>query len=88
SGIVPNLIDLPMKYDVLEIAENSGVIFQDPDSQFCMPQVNEELAFILENQQIPRQDMDARIQQALQYVGLDVNPKQRIHQLSGGMKQK
>ncbi|EGQ1306463.1 ABC transporter ATP-binding protein [Staphylococcus pseudintermedius] len=88
SGIVPNLIDLPMKYDALEIAENSGVIFQDPDSQFCMPQVNEELAFILENQQIPRHDMDSRIHEALNHVGLDVNPKQRIHQLSGGMKQK
>lgn len=88
SGIVPHLIDLPMKYDELEISQNAGVIFQDPDSQFCMPQVNEELAFILENQQIPRQDMDVRIQQALKYVGLDVNPKQRIHQLSGGMKQK
>ncbi|HHU6750650.1 TPA: ABC transporter ATP-binding protein [Staphylococcus pseudintermedius] len=88
SGIVPNLIDLPMKYDALEIADNSGVIFQDPDSQFCMPQVNEELAFILENQQIPRHDMDSRIHEALNYVSLDVNPKQRIHQLSGGMKQK
>lgn len=34
SGIVPNLIDLPMKYDALEIAENSGVIFQDPIRSF------------------------------------------------------
>lgn len=53
-----------------------------------MPQVNEELAFILENQQIPRHDMDSRIHEALNHVGLDVNLKQRIHQLSGGMKQK
>ncbi|MDR5602490.1 ABC transporter ATP-binding protein [Staphylococcus coagulans] len=88
SGIVPNLIDLPMKYDELEIAEHSGVIFQDPDSQFCMPQVNEELAFILENQQVPRHEMDAQIQWALKQVGLDINPKQLIHHLSGGMKQK
>ena len=37
SGIVPNLIELPMKYDELEIDRQSGVIFQDPDTQFCMP---------------------------------------------------
>ena len=88
SGIVPDLIDLPMKYDALEVAHNAGVIFQDPDSQFCMPQVNEELAFILENQQLPREEMDSRIAEVLQKVSLDVHPKHAINQLSGGMKQK
>ncbi|REI31640.1 ABC transporter ATP-binding protein [Staphylococcus felis] len=88
SGIVPHLIDLPMKYDELHISKQSGVIFQDPDSQFCMPQVNEELAFILENRQVARQEMDHLINEALQRVQLDVNPKQNINQLSGGMKQK
>lgn len=88
SGIVPDLIDLPMKYDELEVAYHAGVIFQDPDSQFCMPQVNEELAFILENQQVPQEEMDERIHDALKKVQLDVNPKQSINQLSGGMKQK
>ncbi|MDO5375834.1 MAG: ATP-binding cassette domain-containing protein [Staphylococcus rostri] len=88
SGIVPDLIDLPMKYDALEVAHNAGVIFQDPDSQFCMPQVNEELAFILENQQVPREEMDDLIAEALKKVNLDVNPKHSINQLSGGMKQK
>ena len=29
SGIVPNLIELPMKYDELNIDHDSGVIFQD-----------------------------------------------------------
>ena len=64
SGIVPNLIELPMKYDDLEVDLNSGVIFQDPDTQFCMPKVYEELAFVLENKQVPRKDMDALIQKA------------------------
>ncbi len=31
SGIVPNLIELPMKYDELIVDPLSGVIFQDPD---------------------------------------------------------
>ena len=88
SGIVPNLIDLPIKYDELIIDNSSSVIFQDPDSQFCMPKVDEELAFVLENQQIPRHEMDERIDHALKAVDLKVDKNQYINQLSGGMKQK
>ncbi|MEB6169794.1 energy-coupling factor ABC transporter ATP-binding protein [Staphylococcus pseudoxylosus] len=88
SGIVPNLIDLPIKYDELIIDDSSSVIFQDPDSQFCMPKVDEELAFVLENQQIPRHEMDERIDHALKAVDLKVDKNQYINQLSGGMKQK
>ncbi|MCE4956548.1 ABC transporter ATP-binding protein [Macrococcoides caseolyticum] len=88
SGIVPNLIDLPMKYDALHIHEDSSVIFQDPDSQFCMPKVYEELAFILENRHVDRELMDSLIRKALQQVGLEVDKEQLINQLSGGMKQK
>lgn len=88
SGIVPDLIELPLKYDKLDRDFNSGVIFQDPDTQFCMPKVYEELAFILENRQVPRQEMDNQITQALRSVGLAVDEDQYVNQLSGGMKQK
>lgn len=88
SGIVPNLIEFPMKYDELEVDLNSGVIFQDPDTQFCMPKVYEELAFVLENRQVPRKEMDQLILDALASVDLDVGPKQTVQKLSGGMKQK
>lgn len=88
SGIVPNLIELPMKYDELIIDSLSGVIFQDPDSQFCMPKVYEELAFVLENRQVPRQDMDELIIEALNMVNLNVTSATYVKDLSGGMKQK
>jgi energy-coupling factor transporter ATP-binding protein EcfA2 len=88
SGIVPDLIELPLKYDQLDRDLNSGVIFQDPDTQFCMPKVYEELAFILENRQVPRDQMDEEILKALQSVGLSVDKDQYVNQLSGGMKQK
>ena len=88
SGIVPELVDLPMKYDELHIDKDCGVIFQDPDTQFCMPKVYEELAFVLENLQVPREEMDERIDNALAAVDLDVDKNQYINQLSGGMKQK
>ncbi|RIP35682.1 ABC transporter ATP-binding protein [Staphylococcus gallinarum] len=88
SGIVPELVDLPMKYDELHIDKDCGVIFQDPDTQFCMPKVYEELAFVLENLQVPRAEMDKRIEGALAAVDLNVDKNQYINQLSGGMKQK
>lgn len=34
SGIVPNLIELPMKYDALEVDLNSGVIFKTQTHNF------------------------------------------------------
>ncbi|MGT2610044.1 ATP-binding cassette domain-containing protein [Staphylococcus aureus] len=49
SGIVPNLIELPMKYDELIVDPLSGVIKTLIAS--CMPKVYEELAFVLENRQ-------------------------------------
>ena len=88
SGIVPNLIELPMKYDELNIDHDSGVIFQDPDNQFCMPKVYEELAFVLENRNIPRSEMDQEIEDALKSVDLNVTHKTYVNNLSGGMKQK
>ncbi len=77
-----------MKYDELIVDPLSGVIFQDPDSQFYMPKVYEELAFVLENRQLPREDMDALIINALNMVNLNVTPETYIKDLSGGMKQK
>ena len=88
SGIVPNLIELPMKYDELHIDRQSGVIFQDPDTQFCMPKVYEELAFVLENRKIPRSEMDNEIKKALESVNLKVSDQTYVNHLSGGMKQK
>ena len=77
-----------MKYDELIVEPLSGVIFQDPDSQFCMPKVYEELAFVLENRQVPREDMDALIINAFKYGQFKCYPETYIKDLSGGMKQK
>jgi energy-coupling factor transport system ATP-binding protein len=65
-----------------------GTVFQDPESQFCMRTVEEELAFGLENRCIPREDMDRRIDLALSEAGLSAWRKESIHRLSGGTKQK
>lgn len=43
---------------------------------------------MLENQQVPQEEMHNRINEALNTVGLNVDTNQYINELSGGMKQK
>ncbi|RLQ93222.1 ABC transporter ATP-binding protein [Falsibacillus albus] len=89
SGIVPEFHEMPMKAEKVKCPESWGYIFQDPDAQFCMPYVDEELAFVLENLQVPREQMEARILELLRMVGLNLEDSHtEIQTLSGGMKQR
>ncbi|MGP4041235.1 ABC transporter ATP-binding protein [Gracilibacillus sp. D59] len=89
AGLIPDVIEMPLKADKQQISESYGMVFQDPDAQFCMPYVDEEIAFVLENRNTPRQDMDDLICQYLTQVGLQLDDYHvSIQQLSGGMKQR
>ncbi len=65
-----------------------GIVFQDPDAQFCLLTVEEEVAFGLENLAVPPGDMDGRIGEALAAVGLASRRRERVDRLSGGQKQR
>ncbi len=71
-----------------EINARVATVFQDPDSQFCMPTVEEEMAFTLENLHVPRAEMEQRITEALQVTQLTQLRHAVIQTLSGGMKQR
>lgn len=71
-----------------EINKEIGVVFQDPESQFCMVTVENELAFTLENLKTPREEMTGKIDDMLSAVGLTEEKHRAIHELSGGNKQK
>lgn len=71
-----------------EVSQFVATVFQDPDSQFCMPTVEEELAFTLENRSIPRNEMDEQISCILQETGLTPFRHRVIQTLSGGEKQR
>ncbi|MCA0987772.1 ABC transporter ATP-binding protein [Guptibacillus algicola] len=89
SGLIPSAVPVPMKVEENVIAESAGYVFQDPDAQFCMPYVDEEMAFVLENRGISREDMDGLIQMYLHKVGLHFeNAHVEISSLSQGMKQR
>lgn len=92
DGIVTGSIHLFGKdaeaYAPGEINHRVATVFQDPDSQFCMPTVEEELAFTLENLQVSRKNMHKRIDEVLEMTNLSALRHRVIQSLSGGMKQR
>ncbi|MFS0659256.1 ABC transporter ATP-binding protein [Niallia alba] len=87
AGIIPEHIEASVSGEVIR-KKRVGVLFQNPDTQFCMEHVEEEIAFSLENRKVPRAEMDAIILELLQTVGLTIEPHTPIANLSGGMKQR
>ncbi|MFS1514331.1 ABC transporter ATP-binding protein [Chengkuizengella sp. SCS-71B] len=89
SGLIPNSIEVPIKADHITIPDSWGYVFQDPDTQFCMPYVDEEIAFVLENLQVSRNEMPEEIRKYVDMVGLNLdNLHTPVQTLSGGMKQR
>ena len=74
--------------DVSERTAQIGIVFQDPEAQFCMLTVEDEVAFGLENLAIPRSEMGGRIRESLELVGLGERRRERVDRLSGGQKQR
>ncbi|WML48293.1 ABC transporter ATP-binding protein [Neobacillus sp. PS3-34] len=87
AGIIPEHMEAEVNGEVF-LCKDVGVISQDPDTQFCMLHVDEEIAFSLENRSIPRSDMDKLISDLMDKVGLKIDKKTPIETLSGGMKQR
>lgn len=89
AGIIPGIVEVPMRCSEQLLPTSWAILFQDPDAQFCMPYMDEELAFVLENKGVAREEMLPRIHEALKKVGLDA---EEIHvpigSLSQGMKQR
>lgn len=68
-------------------AQTVGYVAQDPQTQPVMATVIEELAFPLENIGCPSNEIERRITELANFLGLDQNLDRQIHQLSGGQLQ-
>lgn len=93
AGCIPESIEAEVTGDIhfrSDVCERGriGYVFQDPETQFCMTQVDDEIAFGLENMKTARIDMQSKILRALRQVGLDVDLVAHHQDFSGGMKQK
>lgn len=65
-----------------------GVMFQNPDLQFCMDTVENELLFCLGNLNTPREKMMDIVNDALEFCGILHLRNRLLQSLSGGEKQK
>ncbi|HLA81949.1 MAG TPA: ABC transporter ATP-binding protein, partial [Thermoleophilia bacterium] len=70
------------------LAQETGLVFQDPDAQFCTLTVEEEIAFGLENLKRTPEDIERAIDRALDDVGLPGYRSRQLETLSGGEKQR
>jgi len=73
---------------VWQVREQIGMIFQNPDNQFVGATVEDDVAFGLENRQLPRAEMLPRVQAALREVGMADFAHREPASLSGGQKQR
>lgn len=64
-----------------------SLMFQNPDTQFCMRTPREELLFCLENRAIPLNEMTRRIETALDFCEIRHLEDRVLTTLSGGEKQ-
>ena len=73
---------------IYNIRNKIGVVFQNPDNQFVGATVEDDVAFGLENKGIPLEEMQARVKEALELVGMSAFADREPARLSGGQKQR
>ena len=100
NGIIPQLMEGTLtgtvisggldlsKFRIQTITKNVGLVMQDPETQIFGRTVEEDVAFGPRNYLIPREEIFARIKQALERVRLEGYDKRLTSQLSGGEKQR
>ena len=65
-----------------------GLVFQNPDNQLVATTVEDDIAFGLENLELPHGEMVRRVEDVLHLLGLEQFRDYPPHRLSGGQKQK
>jgi biotin transport system ATP-binding protein len=70
-----------------EVRRRVGFVFTNADNQIVMPTVREDVAFTLRRHKLSPADAAARVEAALDRVGLAEFGDRPAHRLSGGQKQ-
>ena len=78
----------PITLGPQQMSAHVGFVFQDPDAQFVMDRVEDEIAFTLENAALPRTEMRVRLEESLDLLELAALRRRRLDTLSGGQKQR
>ncbi|MFC3932483.1 energy-coupling factor ABC transporter ATP-binding protein [Streptococcus dentapri] len=74
--------------NVWDMRRKVGMVFQNPDNQFVGATVEDDVAFGLENNGLPYEEMKQRVQETLDLVSMSEFANREPARLSGGQKQR
>ena len=80
-----------MEYDkksLLEVRQKVGIVFQDPNDQLFAPTVKEDVAFGPMNLGLSYEEVEKRVDEALELVGMKKFKDKTPHHLSGGQQKR
>ncbi|HWQ44678.1 MAG TPA: energy-coupling factor transporter ATPase, partial [Methanosarcina barkeri] len=72
----------------MKLSRGVGLVFQNPDDQIFSTTVEDEIAFGPENLCFEREEIDKKVDEALQIVGMSGHRLASTNSLSGGQKQR
>ena len=80
-----------VKYDnksLMKLRQKIGIVFQNPDDQLIAPTVSEDVAYGPLNIGLSKEEINERVKESLNQVGMEGFEKIAPHQLSGGEKKR
>ena len=78
----------PLENKLCDITRKIGIVFQEVDNQIVSAVVEDEIIYAMENYGIPHEEIEGRLTEALEMVGITDLRYRYISSLSGGQKQK
>ena len=76
------------KSSIFELSHTVGTVLQDTDGQFIGLTVGEDIAFALENDCVPQDEMKETVEKVAELVDIEHHLEYAPHELSGGQKQR
>jgi energy-coupling factor transporter ATPase len=100
NGLIPHFYQGELKGEIVvaemdaakqhtyEMAKHVGLVFQNPENQLFALSIEKDVAFGLENLGFPRQEMQKRVEWALNLTGIYDLRERSPHEVSGGQQQR
>ncbi len=79
--------EIPVEKATLsKVREKIGYVFQDSDSQLFMSTAYEDIAFAPRNYGLPKEEVERRVTEAMERIGISYLRDKQIFKMSGGEK--
>ena len=86
--VTVNGVDTADDDKIFDVRSTVGMVFQNPDNQMVASVIESDVAFGPENLGVPREEIEERVTEALETVGMESYRTGSPNRLSGGQKQR